>query len=285
MTSMSALHHPRPEPVCPEALGKRICVRPPYFALETPEWDNQTFSATGPVQLPRGGERSPMAAAEVGRHAAIAGLCSAALTQRDDARRYYLAQRAHYTGFTPRTEQGAVHFESKLQHLDKRAACSLVRVFAGGGPLAEVTVNYTVLSAGAFERLFRDRARPASPETTRKPYTGELSGRLERAPETLRLYVEAVPAEVCAGHFDGFPAMPVAVLMSQLSRLAGELMEGVPYHVTAGLIDADDLLWAGSAAMFEAVRTSRNGKEHRFHCSSYAAGRVKGQMALTFVEA
>ncbi len=239
MTSTSALRQPRPEPVCREALSERICVRPPYFALDNLEWNGQTFSATGPAQLPRGGERSPMAAAEVGRHAAIAGLCAAALTQRDDTRRYYLAQRADYSGFTPRPGRGAVRFESVVKHLDKRAAVARVCAYAGGGTLAEVVVHYSVLSASAFERLFRDRLRPALPAADTRRYHGELTGRLESTPETLRetssetlrLHVEAIPEAVCAGHFDGYPAMPVAVLMSQLSRLAGTLMDkAVPRH-------------------------------------------------------
>jgi hypothetical protein len=227
-----------------------------------------------------------MSAAEVGRHAATVGLCCAALAQRDERRRYYLAQRADYRGFVPVSSQGVVRFEGDVQRLDKRAAVVRVGAEVGGAPLAEVEVAYTVLTAPAFERLFRDRAQPTP--TAHAPcdagYYGELTGVLERAPDTLRLRVAAVPLEVCAGHFDGYPAMPVAVLMSQLSRLAGGLMGG-PYHVTAGLIEADDLLWAGSEAVFEAKRVFQRGREHRFRCLTYSGGRIKGQMDLTFTTA
>lgn len=79
--------------------------------------------------------------------------------------------------------------------------------------------------------------------------------------------------------------MPVAILMSQLSRLAGELMGDVSYNVTAGLVEADDLLWAVSKAVFEATRVAHEGREHRFSCLTYSAGRIKGRMELTLVEA
>jgi len=287
MIQTSALRYPAPEPIDPPALFERICVRPPYFALRDLEFSGGRFSATGPLERPLGGERSPMSAAEVGRHAAIAGLCCAALAQRDDARRYYLAQRADYRGFVPGTLQGAVRFESVVQRLDKRAAVVKTWADVGGAPLAVVEVVYTVLSAPAFERLFRDRAQPtltALPASGGVPYCGELTGTLERSPGTLRLHVAAIPQEVCAGHFDGYPVMPVAALMSQLSRLAGGLMDG-PYHVTGGLIEADDLLWAGSEAVFEAKRVFRAGNAHRFRCLTFSGGRVKGRMDLTFVDA
>lgn len=275
-----------PEPVRHTALFRRICVRPPYFALQNLELSGGCLSAIGSVELPLGGERSPMSAAEVGRHAAIVGLCCAALAQRDDARRYYLAQRADYQGFVPADPQGVVRFKGDVQRLDKRAAVVKVGAEVGGAPLAEVEVAYTVLTAPAFERLFRDRAQPTStvPTPGDAGYDGELTGVLERTPDTLRLRVAAIPLEVCAGHFDGFPAMPVAVLMSQLSRLAGGLMNG-PYHVTAGLIEADDLLWAGSEAIFEAKRVFERGREHRFRCLTYSGGYIKGKMELTFMTA
>lgn len=267
-----------------EALFERICVRPPYFALQAPNYAEGRFAAVGPVELPPGGEQSPMSAAEVGRHAAIAGLCCAALAQRDAVRRYYLAQRAVYRGFSQGALEGEVRFESTLHRLDKRAAVATTRAVLGPATLAEVEVAYTVLSAPAFERLFRDRAQVVPRPCAEAGYQGELPRRtLERTADRVRLQVERIPLEVCAGHFDGYPAMPVAVLMSQLSRLAGELM-GAPYHVVAGLVEADDLLWAGSEAVFEATRVAREGPKHRFDCLTYSAGRIKGRMELTLVE-
>jgi hypothetical protein len=145
-------------------------------------------------------------------------------------------------------------------------------------------VAYTVLSAPAFERLFRDRAQVVPRPCAEAGYQGDLPGRtLERTADRVRLQVERIPLGVCAGHFDGYPAMPVAVLMGQLSRLAGELM-GTPYHVAAGLVEADDLLWAGSEAVFEATRVAREGSEHRFDCLTYSGGRIKGRMELTLSE-
>lgn len=212
MTYAGALHHPASAPLSADTLFERICVRPPYFALRALTYTAGRFAAVGPVELSLGGERSPLSAAEVGRHAAIAGLCCAALAQRDTARRYYLAQRALYQGFIPAALPAElpgevspeVSFESALGRLDKRAAVVTTRAVVGGETLAVVEVAYTVLSAPAFERLFRDRAQVVSASDAGSGYRGELPGQtLERTPDRLSVRVASIPLEVCAGHFEG----------------------------------------------------------------------------------
>jgi hypothetical protein len=263
------------------ALLGRICVRAPYFALHNTSFDGTRFSAFGPTELPLGVEQTPMSAGDIGRHGAIAGLCCAALSQRDETRRYYLAQRAEYTGFCLGTNPAAVRFESELEYLDKRSAVAQVRARVAEQTLAEMRVSYTILTVAAFQRLFRDRAQTTPEVLPGEHYQGGLTGVLEQTPDVCRLTVESIPVSVCAGHFTGYPAMPVAALMNQLSRLAGQMVGGQPYYVAEGAVSADDLLWAGSGAVFEVRRSSPAGEINRFSCRVTSGGRVKGEMDIT----
>lgn len=223
-----------------------------------------------------------MSAGDIGRHGAIAGLCCAALSQRDETRRFYLAQRAEYRGFDLGAGDRVVRFESELEHLDKRSAVAQVRALAGGMTLAELRVSYTILTATAFERLFRNYAQEVPGSAPSRTYQGDLRGTLECTPHTRRLSVTSIPESVCAGHFNTYPAMPVAALMNQLSRLAGGLVDR-PYYVAEGSVSADDLLWAGSEAVFEVRRTVQEGNVHRFTCYATSGGRLKGEMEITLV--
>ncbi len=105
-----------------------------------------------------------MPAAEVGRHAAIAGLLHAASSQRDEARRYYLARmatcryQAHVAPYgTP------VRLRSEVIDLEKRAVHVRVEAHVDEDPLATFDLQYAVLTEAAFERLFRAHAAPTHP--------------------------------------------------------------------------------------------------------------------------
>lgn len=269
--------------VSAEALLQRICVRPPYFALRQVRAQPGALVATVRAELPPGPEIGPIQGAELSRHAAIAGLCVAALAQPDDQRRYYLAQHARYEGRPSAAPYGAeVVLQADLLHLDKRAATAYIEARAGGQPLAAVEVHYTVLTDSAFSRLFRTRARPAfragGPARMPALPAGEVrahDGRWTR-------HIAQVPEAACAGHFDGYPAMPVAILMGQLANLAGQALgAGRAYHIAGAQVDAHDFCWAGEAATFEVAPERRDGPRTLFGCQALAAGRTVGQMQLT----
>lgn len=262
------------------SFNQRFSVRAPYFALTDLTFNGSRLQAYGPSELPRGNEQMPMAAGDIGRHSAIVGLCCAALAQRDDTRRYYLARQAEGRGYYLGPREGNVRFEGELERLDKRSAVSVVRATVEGQLLSELRVTYTILTAAAFERLFAERAR-VFPGVVAERYEGTVEGVLEVAGERRRLTVPEVPLRVCAGHFDGYPAMPVATLMSQLSQLAGGMMDA-PYIVSQTTVAADDLLWAGAEAVFEVERIRQQGNEHVFRGSVTSQGVSKGKVEMVF---
>jgi hypothetical protein len=73
--------------------------------------------------------------------------------------------------------------------------------------------------------------------------------------------------------------LPVAMLMSQLSYLAGQVM-GHPYFVPKGLVEANDLCWADKEVTFRADLVATEGITARFHCTASVEGQVVGQMTV-----
>jgi 3-hydroxymyristoyl/3-hydroxydecanoyl-(acyl carrier protein) dehydratase len=97
----------------------------------------------------------------------------------------------------------------------------------------------------------------------------------------------AVTAELCKGHFALHPVLPVAVVMSGLSGLAGTVLcqlvgnEQARYLVTRGEVRADSLAYAGETVTFGAHRQAVEGAEHRFYCWAAVGERLIGVMDLT----
>jgi hypothetical protein len=265
------------QPLSRTQLLERIGVRPPYLALGEMALEGRFFTASARAEAPSFAEQGPMTAAELGRHAALAGLCHAALSQRDDKRRYYLARQAHCHYTANAAPYGSrVGLRSEIA-VEKRQARADITVTAAQRPLAEFTVNYTILTEPAFARLFSRHRQPTFP-TTHNPYKHLLAEAFQRGEDWLEQRF-TVPASACAGHFEDYPALPVAVLMGQLSYLAGQLA-GKPFRVSRGEVEASDLCWAGEEARFSVQRAATEGSEQRFECSAHAEDRQTGHMSL-----
>lgn len=282
--TLPSVHLPVPHShtSAPDLLS-RICVRPPYFTLQDVTVEGLELRATTVAESPAVLEVGPMPAAELGRHAAIVGLSLAALSQADDARRYYLARRAECRYVPNPAPYGEpVRFVGRMLNLDKRAAKAAVTAAAAGAPLASFEIDYTVLTESAFERLFRTRGKytPVAPS----PYGRLLATDWQGTPDYGEQVVDEVPVSACVGHFEGYPALPVAVVMGQLSYLAG-CLHGRPYRVVRGEVEATDLVWAGERAVFKAARAGVGGhpdaeRADCYRCQASAGDRVVGNMTL-----
>ncbi len=268
--------------VAPNLL-ERVGVRPPYFALTDIDLAGLGLQATAAAESPTYLELGPMPAAELGRHAAIVGLATVAAQQGDDRRRYYLARRAECLYVPNDAPYGTpVRFHGRILELDKRSARASIEATANGAALASFKVDYTVLTDAAFERLFRIRGRPTP--SAPSPYGSLLTTSWHGTIDMAEQVVESLPVGACVGHFDGYPALPVAVLMGQLSYLAGCLHE-VPYRVVRGEVEASDLVWAGERAVFRVARdgvgdTQATLGSRRYRCEAWAGDRPVATMAL-----
>jgi len=218
-----------------------------------------------------------MRAAELGRHGAIAGLCALAMSQGDSARRYYLASTAHYAGFYSRASYGAeLGFVARVEELSKRTGRATVSAtdLVSGETVMELSVGYIVLSEPMFERLYRGHRQPTE---ARARLASLNTARISPGLRSLA----AVPTAPCAGHFDNYPALPLAIVLSELVEISSELI-GIPCWVREARVEARDLCWAGQPARFESLLEgpSTLGVESGYQCRALSDATVCAEMRL-----
>lgn len=258
---------------------ERIGVQAPYFALQELRLNNDTCSATAYAELPTFYEQGPMAASELGRHAAILGSSHAALEMPLGERRFFLAREAECQYVASKAAfESPVAFHSKILNLSKRALSVEVKADYAGSPLAAFQITYTILPQATFKRLFSPHAQATTSKTN--PYTQPLSTTFKQGDNWLEQSIENVSPSACVGHFASYPALPVAVIMGQLSYLAGQLTRK-PYRVSAGSVKAEGLCWAGQDVRFRVERESVAGLKQTFVCQAFANDKVVAQMHLT----
>jgi len=259
-------------PVPAASVLPRICVSPPYYALEDLTYDGNLQARVNASQ-PQTSEVGPMRASEISRHAAIAGLVCAAMNRESSERHYYLATNAHYRGFKNDAPYGSdVRLEANASH-SKRYAKASVELRAGT-PLARLDVTYSVLKARLFDKLFAARHRDTPSVTSLAPLPhGELSGGTDRLERRLKV----LPDECCAGHFENYPALPVALLVAEVSRLS-ELVLDTDTFIHEAKVRADKLCWAGDPITFRVERRGSEGRLHHFYGEAASTDGVGTQL-------
>jgi hypothetical protein len=269
-------------------------VSAPYFALADMSQDAMGLSAGIPVQVSPGFECGTIGAAEAGRHLAILGACAAALANPDATRHYYLAHMAHFSRYEnsrvePRTSR--LRGRAQARFLDKRTALAYAELASvAGRPVGRLTVRYHVVPERAFARLHAHHRQEAVDAPAGNPYEARIpirDVRIEQA--VLTAATDTIEAHQCAGHFDAYPALPVAVTMQTLIDAACELMHhiiGRPprkrYLVVDARVGADRLVFAGQHLEMRVAYLGREGADsHRFHCHARARGASAGNLVLT----
>ena len=271
-------------------LLERIGVARPYFALQDvyylPEEDRLTALAA--PELPFGFERGPMTCGDIGRHGAIAGLAAVALG-REAQRHFYLATKAEYRALGQPYAPSPLTFDVKVTQRQRRRAAVQIGIYRGEVRVADLSVDYVVLSKAAFGGFLRpalkdtfgtadlDAVPRFDQEAGEAPYDATLTGTLERT-ETEAVFKTVIPVSVGRGHFDVAPALPVAVTFAQFSNLVGALLER-PFRTVHAGIEASDFVLAGAEATFRAVRRGQS----RFDCDVVSNGKVKSVAYLEVI--
>lgn len=234
-------------------IGPRICVTPPYYALN--DLDNPApglAHATVSVQSPTGRQATLINIAEAGRHLAILGLCAAATTNPNPARHYYLAHRGVGRMYPPVGTLGPLHGTASATMTSRNRAAAETELRDDDGNLvARLDLEYLVMSVPVFRRLMGpagapDAAEPDNPYSRMAPLT-DIAADARRATAKL-----AVDAAMCRGHFDGYPALPVSVAGYATFALFDHMLEaaaGPAARWQAGVyrLRADHLAAAGQA--------------------------------------
>ena len=291
-------------------LYPRICVRDPYFVLKDVTVVKQgELVARVPVQQDPDAEAGPISIAESGRHLAILGSCASAMLAPKDGQHFYLACGARGQWLIPEPMARSTDLLWGLAQAEmtgKRTAVARTLLsLQDGTPVFRLEVDYNVLSAAAFTRLFGE-ARAEMRRETRKddgvqrtpeewarlrtnPYSKPLALRDWRPDgEFLTASLGKVTQEMCKGHFAMHPVMPVAIVASGMTRVATTLLrrlEAAPWARCIAKdvrLSADSLAYAGQEVTFGAQRRAHEGNEHTFACWAAVGERVVAQLDVTF---
>lgn len=293
-----------------QELYPRICVRDPYFALkDVTVLSRGEVMARVPVQLDPGAEAMPISLAECGRHLAILGSCASAMVAPKDGQHFYLACGARGQWLQPNAQERAQDLLwalAQAEYTGKRTATARTLLSAADGtPLFKLEVDYNVLSAAAFTRLFGDarvemRRAPRAPDTVQRtpeewaklrqnPYSKPLDLRdWQPDGECIRATLGPVTPDLCKGHFAMHPVLPVAIVASGMTRAATELgrrLTGSPearFVAKDVRLSADSLAYAGQTVVFGAHRRAVDGANHTFYCWASVGERVVAQLDVTF---
>ncbi|MGW2090968.1 hypothetical protein [Promicromonospora sukumoe] len=240
-----------------DEIGPRICVTPPYYALDelTSPAPGLT-SATVPVQSPTGRHATHINIAEAGRHLAILGLCAAATTNPSTKRHYYLAHRGVGRMYPVTGSLTALTGTASARMTGRnRAEAQTELRDAHGNLVARLDVEYLVMSVPVFRRMMGparapDATEPANPYSLPAPLVDVATDARSAAAKL------AVEAAMCRGHFDGYPALPVSVAGYAAFALFDHLLEaaaGPDARWQPGLfrLRADNLAAAGEHCTVE----------------------------------
>lgn len=269
-----------------EALA-RIAVTPPYYALrDLTDLGDGLATATVRRAAPAHPEHDLIEAAQVARHLAILGSCAAALARDDDRRHHYLATRATYHRLAPseldHIDDPDLLAEARAEWRDKRSASATATLRTSGGTgLYQLDVDYAVLPPKIFARLHPERADNAVSASDHDAATfGTGAG--EPIEGGWQVDCGPIPEALCAGHFPGLPAAPVALLMGRLCRTAGlalahYLEEPTRYRIEYGEVEADRLALAGQHLVLRARGGERQSDGFHFSCEAAADDVVIGR--------
>lgn len=251
-------------------LRDKICVRSPYFQLT----DLQPFGEAGVrayvlFESPRGIESDALASAEVGRHLAILGSCALAHNNPKPGRHYYLATEALLLRHpTPSLDVSEPVMVSARPDGPDHAVVELAT--QRGELSSTLRCKYQVLPERVFARLFKNHRLEGatSDRATRSPYaTAVKLEPLRSDTASAASLLGAVTPAMCLGHFDEFPAMPVAILMDGLHRLACRhaAAEVHPHlRLVSAEVRAERLAFAGESVEFSVDLLERSASAARY---------------------
>ncbi len=208
-------------------LTKLIEVTSPYFALTniTIETDGY-ITAEFQTEMTEHEEIPCISLSEVGRHIAILGSLAMAKENPVKEKHYYLACDAWFDRLHSQAiDTKNFKIRAKVLDINKKGGTIHGQLFASDGTLTyNSEVTYATINYKIFERKFRSKYISHIPENKKNPYTQRTLLIFEnRTKETFSAYTDTIQPEDCLGHFDNYPAMPVA-------RISGAMFEASGNH-------------------------------------------------------
>ncbi|MEU6612033.1 hypothetical protein ABZ922_44800 [Streptomyces shenzhenensis] len=261
----------------------RICVTPPYFALtDLRQTAPGEVTASIPVETDPGLQATGISLFEAARHLSNLGLAAASTINRGSGRHYYLANTGDCHWLAPALRPGTPPTKTLQGHAqatftDSRHATARTQLTDGAGTtLARLTVAYDVLSDRLFTHFF---GRPsASTPRLHNPYSQPLPlDDIEFHRHGASAKISVTP-ELCAGHFDGYPALPASVTAAAMTTLIDHLVArenpSARWRPAAFHFEAAELAWAGTTMTVTVTPTARTHTSCTMNCTAQINDKV-----------
>lgn len=199
-----------------------IAVSEPYFALKNIRNNNECTYAEFTSELKNILEHGTISTPEVGRHMAILGSLVLARENPKKEKHYYLANHAIIEHFSDiETDQLTYTGCAKIESFSGKKGSVSGTVFDNKGTvLYKIKVSYLILASTIFERIFETH-KVVTPKTFLiNPYTFDIKF------DNIKLDIEkctanggVVKINDCIGHFNEFPACPIARIGTAMGNL------------------------------------------------------------------
>lgn len=248
-------------------LENMIMVKKPYNILyDIKEELDGSISASVNNEFLYKDKWGPIGASESGRHLAILG--SMALANETNSKKYYLAVHAKIKRNNLLVQNiDNLKLQVKVNSHHKRDGEITGDIYdANNESIYTATIKYKIFSPQVFSKLFDSFKSTVAIKNKISPYQKrkELSNITINGTEIKGDYGVVLPQE-CEGHFDEYPALPVAVVANLLGELGIKLFldnntDFTKIIVTSASINAHRLAFHGEYVTFNAKVKNNNQK-------------------------
>lgn len=234
-------------------LTQLIEVTKPYYAFQGIAEDNNTLRGIVCKEFEGTYELDGMSYSEAGRHLAILGSLAIAKTNPIKKKHYYLANKANVKRVYRTPYSDVLHIgEMSTKSFNKRNAVAEGCIkTADGKVIYEIEVEYSVLTEVLFNRMFSQHKQNTDSKPNYNPYRNSIHFKDTVKTDTIcSASLGKVESNDCVGHFDNYPALPVARIAQALINIASVHMnfcaqETKPISITHVLLEAKSFAFAG----------------------------------------
>lgn len=261
-------------------LNQLIMVKKPYNVLYDVELKtDDKISAKVQNEYFEGNELGPIICSEAGRHLAILG--SLLLSQNSNSKSYYLATSAKIKRKTTSIATVEVFDVEAIVLFSNRRKGEIKGVVLGADEtFFEAIIEYQVIKVPVFQKLFNSHFYNGKVYNEISPYKKrrKLSDLVINENEITGVYGIILPNE-CEGHFENYPALPVAIIGNLLGEIGVKLFLAKKARfssviVMSANIKAKKLIFHGEHLTFRGVLQSSNVDITRIFCEAIVNDKV-----------
>ena len=249
-------------------LYQLIEVSEPYYALRNVNMVDNNLVADIPLELTSHPEPFGMSLGEAGRHMAILGSLALAKINPAKKKHFYLATDACFERLHSKPGGAGMYkgIISKYSIQKRTGEVEGILVSPFNEVLYKASVKYSVIDTVLFQRMFSKQMQ----NTEKIPYDNPYRNEPKLFGTKLGLKISTATSGIiekrnCAGHFDNFPAIPIARLGGSLIKLSGLHFNYVhsreeEYCPKKAIIHASTFIFAGTKIDFNSKVISDEGE-------------------------